>query len=92
MLLAQLTAIRDEQQALLSCLAFGRTFSRGIDLAGQLTSSLALRRLRTGKSPRSTHRAKLDNDQPLRWICLHETRITSVVGQAHPKKKNQPPS
>ena len=35
MLLAQMTALRDEQPALLSCVSFGRTLSHGVDLAGR---------------------------------------------------------
>ena len=39
MLLAQLTAL-DEQSALFSCLAFGRTLSEGVDLAGRSFADL----------------------------------------------------
>ena len=40
MLLAQMTALRDEQPALLSCVAFGRTLSHGVDLAGRSLADL----------------------------------------------------
>ena len=40
MLLTQLTALRDEQPALLSCLAFGRTLSHGVDLPGRSIADL----------------------------------------------------
>ena len=41
-LLAQLliTALRDEQPAFLSCLAFGRTLSHGVDLTGRSSADL----------------------------------------------------
>lgn len=51
MLRAQLTALCDEQLALLSRLAFGRNLSHGVDLAVwsfSLTTLVALRRLWTG--------------------------------------------
>ena len=52
---SQLTVLRDEHSALLSGLAFGRTLSYGVDLAGRSLADLfALRRLRTGKSPHTT--------------------------------------
>ena len=40
MLLTQLTALRDEQPALLSCLAFDRTLSYGVDLARRSLADL----------------------------------------------------
>ena len=61
-LLAQLTALRDEQPVLLSCLAFGRTFFHGVDLAGRSLAEIFAGSSTVTDSKEPAHYTSLETD------------------------------
>ena len=67
-LLAQLTAVRDEQPALVSCLAFGRAWYHGVDLGGRSLADLVAGSSTVTDRKEPAHYKKTRNTQS-RFVC-----------------------
>ena len=77
-LLAQLTAVRDEQPALVSCLAFGRAWYHGVDLGGRSLADLV-----AGSS------TVTDRKEPAHYTCQKHAKQVCLSMHKNSQKRPQ---